>query len=103
MSSSVGLRFQSGADKAVNSTALTVTCGFRPSKIVVRNYTNNVMLEWVDTLADAYAFKTVAAGTRSVLSSGAITPTSTGFTIGAGLTDVNDTTTEMLHWEAWGQ
>lgn len=103
MSSSVGLRHALDVVTAASGAALPVTCGFRPTRVVVRNATNNVMLEWVSTLADAYAFKTVAAGTRSLLTSGAITPTSTGFSIGAGLTDINDTTTEQLHWEAWGQ
>ena len=101
MSSSVGLRYNRDVATANNGT-LTVPVGFRPARVVVRNFTNQVMIEWVDTLADAYAFKTVAAGTRSNVTSAGITPTSTGFTIG-NLADINDTTTEQLHWEAWGQ
>lgn len=100
MSSSVGVRRFATVVTATNA-ALTVECGFRPVSVRVQNNSNQVMAEWSDNLADAYAYKTIADGTRSAVTSAGITPTSTGFTLGA-LADVNDTTTELLHVEAWG-
>ncbi len=101
MSSSVGLRYTNGIAIAKNAILTVDYVGFRPRRVVLRNITNNVMLEWVDTLADAAGFKTVADGTRTSVSADGITPIATGFTVGA-LADINDTTTELLHFEAWG-
>lgn len=71
--------------------------GFRPTKVVLRNTTSNIMLEWTDSLADAAGFKTVAAGTRTNITSAGITPLANGFSVG---TDTVNTAAQVIHFEA---
>jgi hypothetical protein len=73
------------------------TVGYRPKKVVVRNE-NRIMLEWQADMADASAFKTVAAGTRTLITTLGITPLSNGFRIG---TDSINGSGEVLYWEAF--
>lgn len=62
---------------------LTVSkVGFRPKRVELVG-ANNIMFVWHDGMADASAQKTVAAGTRTQITSAGITPTSSGFTLGA--------------------
>jgi len=108
MSSSTGARYKAGSIVATNAELLVQTVGFVPQKIRVHNEDNNVMVEWFESLAAGKNVKHAADGTRSVLASGGVEPYS--FDDGDGnpgikipqLADVNDTTTETLHWEAWG-
>lgn len=58
------------------------TVGFRPRKVTVQNRTSRIMLEWHSTQPDDSAYKTLAAGTRSVVTSDAIIPLANGFSIG---------------------
>lgn len=107
MSSTVGALLATGQVKATNANLDVRTVGFKPRKVQVENRDNNVKIEWDETLADGYAVKTIADGTRSLVTSAGITPLAAdsngnpGFRIGA-LADINDTTTEKLAWSAWG-
>lgn len=89
-----------------NNSTLTIPLGFQPKKVVITNATSLARIEWDKSLLNGYAWKQVAAGTRTLLTSGGPTPTAwsgttpPGFSIGA-VTDINDTTTEVLHIEAW--
>lgn len=86
--------------------ALNISIGFIPDHVLVVNGSGAETLEWFSSMAAASAFKTVTAGTRSVISSGGITAFSgsatagQGFTIGADA-DVN-VNTEVLRYIAWG-
>ena len=107
MGSTVGARYASGTVIATNADLEIRVVDFQPKRVVVKNRTSLAELAWNETMADAAGWKQVAAGTRTLVSSDGITPldaSSTeppGFQIGA-LTDINDTTTETLEWEAWG-
>lgn len=74
--------------------------GFKPRYVRVVNVTSGDMLEWFEGMADASAIKTVAAGTRSIITSLGITPTALGFTVGLDLDVV--VTSEQLSWMAQG-
>jgi len=74
--------------------------GFRPTQVTVINTTSRDGFEWTDTMADASALKTVAAGTRTFATTNGITPTATGFILGAD-SDVN-AAGETLHFVALG-
>jgi hypothetical protein len=108
MASTVGDRYVTGKVTATNADLPIRKIGYKPKKVIVSNLSNNVKIEWNDSLGDGYAIKTVEAGTRSLLTSGAITPLdpdsagNPGFQIGAGLADINDTTTESLLYETLG-
>ncbi len=72
-------------------SALTVASemvGFRPKYVKVSNRTSRDCFEWFADMPDDSAIKMVAAGTRTAPTSNGITPTASGFTIGAD-TDVN--------------
>jgi hypothetical protein len=106
MSSTVGSKYVSGQVKATNATLNVLVVGFMPKKAVVSNLTNSIKVESADGLATGQNIKTIADGTRSVLASGGIEATkdsngNCGIKIPV-LADVNDTTTEILLWEAWG-
>lgn len=70
--------------------------GFRPTKVVLRNRTQNMMLEWVESMADAAGFKTIADGTRSFITANGITPISSGFRLG---TDAFNGSADEIHYE----
>lgn len=76
-----------------------VSIGFNPGYIKVVNATTRLMLEWHEGLAASNYIKTVAAGTRTLETDGALLPNGDNtFTItlaGGGMAD-NDTTV----WEA---
>jgi hypothetical protein len=80
--------------------ARDITLGFKPRVVRVINVTSRDMMEWYEGMADASAVKTVAAGTRTLITSNGITPTANGFTIGLD-TDVV-VTSEQISWEAVG-
>ena len=72
-----------------SSAAGTFSCPFRPRLITVFDQTNTNRYEWVDGMTAAYVFKTITAGTFTVVTSAGITivPT-TNATAGSGPYDV---------------
>lgn len=86
--------------------ARTIQCGFTPVYVKVTNITSRDGMEWSNTMTAGHALKTVAAGTRTALTSNGITPyagtlagDSAGFTIGADADVMANT--EVVHWVAW--
>lgn len=77
-----------------------ITTGFKPRYVRVVNETSRDMLEWLEGMADASAVKSVAAGTRTLITTLGITALGNGFTVGLDL-DVN-VTAEQLSWVAFG-
>ena len=80
--------------------AFTITTGFKPLWVRVVNETSGDMYEWYHGMAVAEAVKTVAAGTRSIITTLGITQLSYGFTVGLDL-DIN-VTSEQISWMAIG-
>ena len=79
--------------------AFDVDTGFRPRYVRIINTTSRDMMEWFEGMDDASAIKTVAAGTRTKITSNGVTVDATGFTIGLD-TDVN-VTSEQISWVAF--
>lgn len=82
------------------AAAFTITTGFQPRYVRVINQTSRDMMEWFEGMTDAHGIKTVAAGTRTAVTSNGITPAENGFTVGLD-TDVN-VTNEQIRWVAFG-
>src|SRR3990167_8032827 len=82
------------------AAAIAITTGFKPLWVRVINETSGDMYEWYHGMAAAEAIKTVAAGTRSIITTLGITQNSNGFTVGLD-TDVN-VINEQLSWMAQG-
>ena len=82
-----------GTGSALNIT----TVGFRPRSVQLRNASTRLELYWQEGMADASAFKKVAAGTSTVITTAGITPLANGFTVG---TDAVNSTGELVHYEA---
>lgn len=107
MSSSVGMRYETNKTVATNANLdIRVTC-FKPRRLTIRNKTNGAMMEYNESLPVGSWWKTVAAGTRTFVTSGGPllldgdSSNPPGFRIPA-TADINDTTTEELYWEAEG-
>lgn len=107
MGSTVGVRYKASKVVATNAVLAIRSVGFKPRKVVITNETTLARAEWNEAMADAYAVVTALAGDLSIVTSAGITPLDgsgddpPGFSIGA-LATINDTTTEVLCWEAWG-
>ena len=82
------------------AAAITITCGFQPRYVGVFNCTSGDKMEWFHGMAAASAFKQVAAGTSSIITTLGVTVSSAGFVIGLD-TDVN-VINEQLSWIAIG-
>lgn len=82
------------------AAAFDITCGFKPRHVVIKNVTSGDAMEWYEGMADASAYKTVTAGTNSIITTLGVTPLSYGFTVGLD-TDVN-VINEQLSWMAIG-
>lgn len=80
--------------------AYAFSCGFQPKYVRVVNVTSGDMYEWFEGMAAASASKTVAAGTRSLITTLGITVSADGFTMGLD-TDVN-VSSEQVSWLALG-
>lgn len=80
--------------------AFTITTGFKPLLVRVVNVTSGDEYEWFHGMAAAAAYKRVAAGTASILTTLGITQLSYGFTVGLD-TDICYTS-EQLSWYALG-
>ena len=62
--------------------AIVVSLGFKPRYVSVQNSSERVGVEFFEGMTAANAIKTVAAGTRTLITSLGITVADTGFTIG---------------------
>jgi hypothetical protein len=80
--------------------AYTFSLGFQPRYVLVVNVTSGDMYEWFEGMAAASASKTVAAGTRTLITTLGVTVSTDGFTMGLD-TDVN-VTNEQVSWLAIG-
>lgn len=85
---------------AATAAAITITLGYKPRVVRVYNVTSGDMMEWFEGMTAGHAVKTVAAGTRSIITSNGITVSDGGFVIGLD-TDVN-VISEQLSWVAEG-
>jgi len=82
------------------AVAVTITLGFTPRYVHVWNETSGDEEEWNEKMADAEAFKRVAAGTGALITSNGITPGTGTFIIGLD-TDIN-VVNEQMSWIALG-
>jgi len=81
--------FTTSATTDASSAAGTISVPFKPRLITVIDQTNVNRYEWVDGMTNAYAFKTVTAGTFTLLAANGITVAATAnATAGAGPWDV---------------
>ena len=71
-------------DDAGSPAAASYRVGFKPRYVRVDNVTDRIMLEWYEGMTSAHAVKTVAAGTRTLETSGGVTVS--GDTIGFAVT-----------------
>lgn len=108
MASTTGVLYRATALVADASEDLYVrSLGFRPTKIAVKNRSNNVKVEWGAGYPEGTNEKTDATGARTEITSG-VTPVDAdadgnpGVKIPAGLADINDADGEALVVEAWG-
>ena len=104
MSSKTGALYATNKIPASAAALEVRTVEFKPRKVVITNLTSLCRLEWNEFMADDTGFKQVAAGTRTLAGSDAITPLdgpNPGFQVGT-LADVNDAAGEELLWECWG-
>ena len=67
-------------DDAGSPANASYNVGFTPRYIKVDNVTDRTVWEWYEGMTSAYAAQTVAAGTRTLITSGG--PTVSGYTIG---------------------
>ncbi len=78
--------------------AFTKTVGFQPRYVKVVNLTDRIQGEWYEGMAADSMIKTVAAGTRTLVTSDAITVSENGFTLAAD-SSVNGNN-KQLSWVA---
>lgn len=91
----------------VNGTgaAINVSLGFKPTHVKVFNDTAGDNLEYLDSMADGSAYKRIAAGTGTKITTGGISQyagnsaNARGFTIGNDGVNANGVT---LRWIAVG-
>lgn len=74
------------ATAIVAADYVEIACGFKPTYICWENQTDGVKGEWYFGMAADSCIKTVAAGTRTTVSSNAITPVDRGFRISQNAT-----------------
>lgn len=82
------------------AAAFTIELGFTPRYVVVSNVDSRDQMEWFEGMDDDSGVKTVAAGTRTLETSLAVTPSANGFTMGLD-TDVV-VANEQISWLAIG-
>ena len=98
MSSGVS-RVMTGAILGTGVAINVRTVGFRPRKVELINADSGDQMDWSSSMADAAGYKRVAAGTGAMVSSGGVTPLSSGFTLGTDA-DMN-AAGETVHWIAY--
>jgi len=86
----------------VDSTgaAISITTGFKPKVVMLRNVGGNCTMDWFDGMGDGYGQK-VSAGTISTVISGGVTPADNGFVIGTDA-DINPGGGEDIYFVAMG-
>lgn len=84
-------------DDAATPAAATITCGFKPRCVRWHNLTDRISEEWFEGMAADSSLHTVAAGTRTLAASGALTISASGFTVAAALVIQN----KQYSWEAY--
>ena len=89
------LHFANGSHVDSGTTAFSNTLGFTPRYVLCHNETDRISFEWYEGQASGYSTKTVAAGTRTLETSGGITVS--GDTI--GFTVIAD---KQYRWQAIG-
>ena len=67
-------------DDAGSPAAASYKLGFKPRYVVVDNVTDRTVLQWYEGMNSGHAAKTIAAGTRTLETSGGVTVS--GDTIG---------------------
>jgi len=72
-------------DDAGTPAAAVIVCGFQPRYVRWDNTTDRIGEEWFEGMAADSALHTVAAGTRTLATSGEVTASAAGFTIAAAL------------------
>ena len=82
------------------AAAITITCGFKPRVVIVKNVTSGDSYEWYEGMAAASAYKRVAAGDATIITTLGVTVSTNSFIIGLDL-DVN-VINEQLSWLAFG-
>jgi len=82
------------------AAAFTITTGFKPRYVVVSDVDSRDQMEYFEGMADDSGVKMVAAGTRTLSTSLAITVSASGFTMGLD-TDVV-VSGEQISWMAIG-
>lgn len=86
-----------GAFMSDGAARVVDTPGFRPAKVEV--WTDaGVNGVWLDSMPDAAAFKRLANGTGSYITSNGVTPDASGFTLGADA--ALNATGQMVFWSA---
>lgn len=74
------------------------TVGWRPRSVAVKNAASGDELYWQEGMADASAFKRLAAGAQTLITTGGVTPLSDGFRLGDD-SDMN-VAGELVHFTA---
>jgi len=97
-------KYASGQIVALNAELKIQTVGFVPDRFRIVNLTNSAKVEWGSGLPVGTNLKYAAAGDLTVITSAAepYDAKNPGIKIPGALADINDTTTEVLFWEAWG-
>lgn len=79
-----------------DNTATTVTIGYTPRHVRVVNTSDATIYEWFDSMPANSTIKTVTAGTTTIDTTGAIVPTTNGFTLTAAAVG----TAKNIAWHA---
>jgi len=82
------------------AAAITITVGFQAKYVKVVNETDRIEMEWYEGMADAEGIKTIANGTRSIITTHGITVAAKTFII--GLDTALNVTSKQLSWMAIG-
>lgn len=84
-------------DDAATPAKAVIVCGFKPRVVRWHNLTDRISEEWFEGMAADSALHTVAAGTRTLVTSGEITVQADGFDVAAALVLQN----KQHSWEAY--
>ena len=83
---------------AATPAAVTVTLGWQPAYIKAININDVAEFEYFEGMADDSAIQHVTAGDMTIETSGMITVSASGFTIGTG---IGDTASDVVRWVAF--